>query len=310
MRLYPVPFITHETELYSMKKYLGMFFALSAGILWGIIGLFVRYFSGLGMDSLQTGFIRMGIGCLCTLSYMLLFRRKDLRIRLKDLWCFAGSGLVSMLMACVTYFKAMQYVSLSAAAILMYTAPVYVALFGMLFFKERITKKTVFAMVLAFAACVLVCAPSHSGGLSPAGIAFGLCAGVCFALYSVFARFAYNRGYGTWTITFYSFVFSTLGAALLCDMGGVAEIMAMPASWSWALCLGVICAFAPYALYGLALKSLSGSVVTILSSVEPVVATLTGVLLFHEPFGIAGLFGIALMLTAIVLLAGQKTKTE
>ena len=290
-----------------MKKYLGMFFALSAGILWGIIGLFVRYFSGLGMDSLQNGFIRMGIACFCTLLYMLLFRRRELRIRLKDLWCFAGCGLVSMLMACVTYFKAMQYVSLSAAAILMYTAPVYVTMFGALFFKERITKKTVLAMVLAFAACVLVCAPAHSGGLPPIGILFGLCAGVCFALYSVFARFAYNRGYGTWTVTFYSFVFSTLGAALLCDMGGVAAIMSMPASWPWALGLGVVCAFAPYALYGLALKSLSGSTVTILSSVEPVVATLTGVLLFQEPFGITGLFGIILMLAAIILLAKQQS---
>lgn len=286
-----------------MKRYLSMVFALASGVLWGIIGLFVRYFSTLGLDSLQTGLIRMGLACLCTLLYLLLFRWKDLKIRLKDLWCFAGCGLVSMLMTCVTYFKAMQHVSLSVAAILMYTAPVYVTLFGAVLFKERITKKTVIAMVLAFAACVLVCAPSHSGALSAVGIVFGLLAGLCFALYSVFARFAYMRGYGTWTITFYAFVFSTAGAALMCDMSGVVTVLALPASLPWALGLGIVCAFAPYALYGLALKSLSGSTVTILSSVEPVVATLTGVLMFGEPFGIMAAFGIVLMLTAIILLA-------
>lgn len=286
-----------------MKRYLSMFFALGAGVLWGIIGLFVRYFSDLGLDSLQVGLIRMGIACLCTFLYMLLFRRSELKIRLKDLWCFAGSGLVSMLMACVTYFKAMQHVSLSVAAILMYTAPVYVTVFGALFFKEKITKKTVVAMVLAFAACVLVCAPSHTGGFSAVGIVFGLLAGVSFALYSVFTRFAYLRGYGTWTVTFWSFVFSTAGAAVMCDIGGVIEVFAMSATLPWALCLGVVCAFAPYALYGLALKKLSGSTVTILSSVEPVVATLTGILMFGEPFGILAAFGIVLMLAAIFLLA-------
>lgn len=286
-----------------MKRYLSMFFALSAGVLWGIIGLFVRYFSDLGLDSLQTGLIRMGIACLCTFLYMLLFRRSDLKIRLTDIWCFIGCGLVSMLMACVTYFKAMQHVSLSMAAILMYTAPVYVTIFGALFFKERITKKTVIAMILAFTACVFVCAPSHSGGLSVIGIGFGLLAGICFALYSVFTRFAYLRGYGTWTVTFWSFVFSTAGAAVLCDMGGVIEVFALPATLPWALGLGVVCAFAPYALYGLALKKLSGSTVTILSSVEPVVATLTGILFFGEPFGILAAFGIVLMLAAVFLLS-------
>ena len=302
MQPYPVALKMFETELI-MKKYIGMFFALSSGILWGIIGLFVRYFSDLGLSSLQVGFVRMAMACLCTFVYMMLMRRKELRIRLKDLWCFAGSGLVGMLTACVTYFISMDKISLSAAAILMYTAPVYVTLFGVLFFKERVTKKTVFAMILAFAACVFVCAPSHNGSLSAAGIGFGLCAGVSFALYSVFARFAYNRGYSTWTVTFYSFAFSALGAGILCDVGGVVQVMALPASWPWGLCLGIVCAFAPYVLYGLALKRLSGSVVTILSSVEPVVATITGVLCFSEPFGLTGKLGIGLMLAAIFLLA-------
>lgn len=286
-----------------MKQRIGSVFALSAGILWGIMGIFVRHFSSLGLDSLEIGEIRIGFGFFAILLYLVCFHRKLLKIQLKDLWCFAGAGIASVLLVCFTYFKAMQYTSLAVASVLLYTAPIFVMLFSAVLFKEAITRKKVLALVLAFLGCVFVSGMGSEHQISVTGLLLGLGAGISYSMYSIFSRYAIRRGYGAWTITFYAFLFCILAGAFLCDWSAIGQVMAQPVNLAWGLGLGVCTAFAPYVLYSLSLERLESSLASILASVEPVVATLSGFFLFHEALPGSGILGILLTLTAVVLLS-------
>ena len=67
-----------------------------AGILWGSMGIFVRKFEECGLGSLDIVVIRV-ITTMCILFLFLLFyNRSLLRIKLRDLWCFLGTGLLSI----------------------------------------------------------------------------------------------------------------------------------------------------------------------------------------------------------------------
>lgn len=293
-----------------MKKHIGALCAVGGGALWGMMGIFVRYFSGEGLGSLETGQIRVTFGFAAVMVYMLIFRRDLLKIKLKDAWCFAGAGIGSVLLVCWSYFKAMQYISLAAAGVLLYTAPIFVTLLSALLFKEKITVKTVAALVLAFFGCVLVSGLGSESALPTVGVLLGLCAGVGYSLYSIFGRYAVKLGYGAWPMTAYSFLFAMIAGAFLCDWELLLSVMSKPQSLLYALGLGVGTCFAPYILYSTSLEYLPGSTASILASVEPVVAAIISVLMFAEPFSLASLAGTVLVLGAVVLTSVRFTKKK
>ena len=74
----------------------------------------------------------------------------------RDIPLFLGLGLGSVLFFTVCYFKSIEMLPLSIAAILLYTSPIWVTLMSVLFFKERLTLRRVAALVLAFGGCLPV----------------------------------------------------------------------------------------------------------------------------------------------------------
>ena len=288
---------------------------LAAGTLWGLMGLFVRRLNAAGLGSMEVAELRILTGLALVGLYLLIARRDLLRVRLRDLWCFFGTGVISLLLFSNCYFTAMRYASLSAAAVLLYTAPAFVMVLSLLLFRERLTARKGAALGLAFLGCVLVSGLGSDAALSLPGLLFGLGAGFFYALYSIFGRYAIRRGYQAWTLTFYTFLFCALGGAALTDWGAVGAALSAsgPGTAGWILTMGVVTAVLPYVLYAVGLEHMESSRASILASVEPVVGTLVSVLLFHEPLTAGGVAGTALVLSAVALLslpARAKTAQE
>ena len=274
--------------------------ALGAACLWGLIGLFTRNLSALGFASGDTLIVRCAVAAALFGLLLLVRERKGFRIRLRDLWCFLGSGICSLLFFTFCYFQAIERMEMSVAAILLYTAPIFVMLMSAVVFRERITARKGLALAVAFAGCCLV---SGGGGkLTGAGLLYGLGAGFGYALYSIFARLALDRGYSSTTVNFYSCLFSCVGACLI---WGLHPFALAASSWQAAglsVGIGVVCCFLPYLLYTYALTGCEPSRASILCTAEPVVAAVMGVAAFGEPMtpGIAA--GMALTIGAIALL--------
>ncbi len=287
-----------------MKKNKFTIAILAAGCLWGFMGLFRRYMGEAGFSSSNIIVLRCGIAALCFGVTLLFTGREQFRIKLRDIWCFLGSGIVSLLFFTFCYFQAMNYMSLSAAAILLYTAPAIVTLFSAALFRERLTATKLAAVVLAFFGCALVSGlGSGDMALSTLGILYGLGAGFGYAMYSIFARYALERGYSSNTINFYSCLLASIGAALIWGLDGVFGAMTASAgNLALAAGTGVLTCFLPYLLYTYGLTGMETGRASIMASVEPVVATIVGAVVFHESMSALSYAGVALVLSAVVLL--------
>lgn len=280
-----------------------LFAVLAAGAFWGTMGFFARSLYAAGFGPLEVAQTRITTGLLLVGLYILLFNRSQFKVKLKDIWCFLGTGIVSLLLFSTCYFSALNYTSLAVAAILLYTAPFFVMLMSLVLFKEKMNGKKVFALLLAFTGCVLVSGVSGDESFSWIGILLGLGSGFFYALYSIFGRYAINRGYGAWTMTFYTFLFCSIGCAFLSDWQVIGSVMAEDsANILWVLGLGFVTAFLPYVLYSTGLEHMESSKASILASVEPVVSALFGVFVFHETMSLWGVLGIVMVLGAIVVL--------
>lgn len=287
------------------------FAVLGAGILWGFMGFFRRTLDTMGLTAIGCIAVRCLFAAILFAAAILFTDRSAFKIRLKDLWVFFGSGILSLLVFGVCYFKAMDHMSLSTAAILLYTAPCFVILLSALLFKESLSGRKLAAMALAFAGCCLVSGIGSGGEkLTLTGLALGLGAGFCYALFSIFSRFAINRGYSALTINFYSCLLGGVGAFIVSGGDFIPCITVSGAGFAFAAATGLVTCFLPYLLYTYGLTGLENGKASIMASVEPVVATLVGIFIYHEGMTVMSACGILLVLSAIVLLNVKKPDRE
>ncbi|MBR4998770.1 MAG: EamA family transporter, partial [Clostridia bacterium] len=191
--------------------------AILAGILWGIISIFLKGLYAAGFSAIQVMFFR-GLFSSFFMAIFLFIKDKDLlKINLKDIWMFLGTGVISLTFFSLCYFYTILESGTSVAVILLYTSPIFVLLMSVLFFKEKITFVKIIALILTFAGCILVSGIGGQGGLSTKGFFIGLCAGFGYALYSIFSRIALKK-YDSLTVTFYTFLFSAISIIPFCSI--------------------------------------------------------------------------------------------
>lgn len=197
----------------------------------------------------------------------------------------------------------MSLMTLSAAAILLYTSPVFVILISAAVFRDRITGRKILAMLLAFAGCCLV--SGIAGGnmkISTVGLLYGLGSGIGYALYSIFGKLAMQRGYSSITVNLYSCALAALGSGLIWGFSEPVAITFSSAPMAlFCLCAGIVTCFLPYLLYTFGLSKIDAGRASIIVSVEPVVATLVGIAAFGESMDVWAAAGIILVLSGIVI---------
>lgn len=288
---------------------------LFAGILWGVINLFVKTLSAHGLDAFQISAVRMTGAVLVFFFVVLIKDRSKFRIHWKDVWMFACTGIVSVVLFNTCYFYTMINSQASVAVVLLYTSPVFVMLLSAIFFKEKITSQKVIALCLTFAGCVLVAGVLGGNYEIPAFVILtGIAAGLFYALYSIFGNIALKK-YDTVTVTFWTFFFAFIGAVPMGKPGRTLAVFAAePVLILWGLGIGVVSTMLPYYFYTWGLNRMDPSRAAILVAVEPLVGSVIGMTVFGEPHNVLKVLGIILILAAIVVLnvrlQSRKQKTE
>ena len=291
------------------KRSIGPLLIILAGCFWGSMGIFVRRLTTFGFSSVQIVAIRVTLAALFFGVLLLIKDRSGFRIALRDLPLFLGLGFGSILFFTVCYFTAINMMSLSTAAILLYTSPIWIMLMSVLFFREKLTGRKLLALGLAFAGCVLVSGISGEG-ITLTGLLIGLGSGLGYGLYSILGTVALRK-YSPYTVTTWTFLFAAAGSWLIC---GPADMVSKFAAAENLLSLLLFCgltalvtAVVPFLAYTLGLRTVEASRAGILATIEPLVATLVGILVFSEPLTLLSGLGILLILSAVVIL---NRKTE
>ena len=170
-----------------MKKYVPHICVLASGVLWGFIGLFNRRLTGAGLSVGSIVLIR-NFGSLVLLGVLFLIKDRGIfRIKAKHIPIFLGTGVVSVLLFTLCYFSCQRLCSLAVAAALLYTSPAFVVIFSAILWKDRITKKKLLALLLAFLGCTLVTGLwSGSASVTLWGAVLGVASGLFYGLYSIF----------------------------------------------------------------------------------------------------------------------------
>lgn len=274
---------------------------LAAAALWGIIGVWNRRLMAGGLSPYSIVVVRNCGGLVLLTAVMALRDRSVFHVERQHLKYFFGTGVVSVVLFTVCYFSCQEICSLAVASILLYTAPAIVVVLSAILWREPVTKKKLLALGLTLVGCALVCGVfSGSLTVTGGGIALGLGAGFFYALYSIFGRYALAH-YGPMTVTVWTFVFAGAASLVLVRPAELAAL-AQPSMALTAVGLVVCSTVLPYILYTRGLARVEAGKASILASLEPVVASVAGVVLFGEPMSPLTAAGIVCVLAGVYIL--------
>ena len=172
-----------------------------------------------------------------------------------------------------------------------------------LIWKDKITKRKLLALVIAFLGCCFV-AGVLNGQLTVTteGLLLGIGSGLFYSSYTIFGRLALKH-YQPFTVTFYTFLIAGIGSLFMTNAQDLYTTFHSPTGILLSLGLMVLGTVLPYILYTKGLNDLGDSgKASILASIEPVVASLVGIAAFGEPMTLGVVLGLVCILASVYIL--------
>ncbi|HEU4558725.1 MAG TPA: EamA family transporter [Longimicrobium sp.] len=280
---------------------MGYLYVLAAAVLWGMIGPVSRLALGGGVDPLEIAFWRAVIAAACFGVHAMVIRQT--RLARRDLPLALGFGLFGVSVFFGAYQLAVQAGGAALAAVLLYTAPVWVALLSFLFLREPMPPRKVAAVTLAIAGVAGIALAGGGGTirLTPAALFWGLLSGWAYALYYLVGRRAFER-YHASTFFLYALPVGALGLLPFVRFGSKTA-----GEWAVLVFLALVPTYGSYLLYSIGVTKIEATRAATVASIEPVVAAVAAYLMWNERMGIGGyLFALLVVLAVILMVTGEQ----
>jgi drug/metabolite transporter (DMT)-like permease len=283
----------------------GFLYVLAAAFMWGVIGVFTKFVLAEGVSALEIAFWRAVFGWMFFLVHAAV--AGQLRAHRKDLPALLGFGVICVTLFYGAYQIAIRDVGMAMAAVLLYTAPAWVALLSRLVLKEEMTlvKAVCVAMTILGVACISLGPKLTSGStidLNLFGLAAGLLSGFTYALYYIFGKkFLYR--YPTPTIFVYALPF---GALLLLPF--VHFVHKSPEAWLLMIGMALVTSYGAFSVYYAGLKRMEATHASVVATFEPLVAAVLAYALFGEKFSLLGYAGSSLIIVAVLMVVLSGTR--
>ncbi|QED48380.1 DMT family transporter [Cytobacillus dafuensis] len=286
-----------------MKKLLPYLMIAAGASLWGIIAFFVKGLADYGFTSMEIVAIRVIYAAIFLLFIGIIHYRKQMILyRFTDIRFFIGTGIFSVVFFNFCYFTTISQMNISIAVILLYTAPAFVTILSFIFLKESLNMNKLIAVIGTIIGCILIAGVSAGdSNLTFIGVITGLGSGLGYALYTIFSKFALKK-YQPFTITLYTFIVAAIFLLPITQLWQKVDLLLNSNVLLYSIGLGFIPTVLAYFIYTWGLQKTEGSKAAVIATVEPVVATLLGVMLYGEKLGLIQIAGAILILCSVIIV--------
>lgn len=212
-----------------------------------------------------------------------------------------GLGLAGYSAQAGLFFSSLEHIDASLASLLLYLYPALVCCAAVALGRERLTRRTAGALVVASAGTALVLLGGGTGALDGLGVALAVGAAIAYTAYLLVADGVLGRA-----DPFVLSALITTGAAItLVAWGagpGTLETGVSTDGWLLIVAIAFASTVLPISTLLLGMRRVGASTASIVSTVEPVVTVSLAMVLFGDALGVVQLAGGALVLAAVVVL--------
>lgn len=273
-------------------------------VLLGVLGaslssIFVRLSTA---PSLILVFYRVGMATLLLAPAILVKNRRELQaltVRKVGL-CLASGAALGLHFA--TYFESLRFTSIAASVVLVDTEVLFVAVISILLFRKRLGKQAWLAIFLALAGSVIIAMADTAGGGPDAlrGDLLALCGAFFVAVYTMIGSVC-RRSVSTNVYTFLVYLSASLTVLIIALASGQAITGYGNVNYLTGFGMALFCTLMGHSVFSWSLKYLPPAFVSTAKLLEPVFASVLGLLLFREVPGILTVIGGLIIIFAVIL---------
>ncbi len=281
----------------------GYLYVCLASVLFAISGTSSKFLFNTGITPSQLIQMRTTLAWAGLMIWLWLRHSNLLKISLRDLPYFVLLGVFGLGSAQFFYLFAISKISVSAAILLHYTGPAFVALYVVFIQRQKIGYISVISIFGALTGCFFVVKAYNPQllVLNRLGIISGLLAAVSFAVYSISSDYG-MRKYSPYTVLFYGLLFAMLMWNLLHPPLEALMHIYSPVQWGWILFIGTFGTIIPFGLYFLGIKRIRPTHASITAILEPISASAIAAVFLGEMMTPLQISGGVLVIVSIVML--------
>jgi drug/metabolite transporter (DMT)-like permease len=266
-----------------------------------------------GVEAITIMAMRLGFSApfYIAIFWLALRRRRQSGLpplQKRDMALAALLGLLGYYACAWLDIEGIKYITAQLERLLLFTYPIFVFIFGAMFFGKPLTKGAVFAVLIAYAGIGLI---FLSGDIAvginvPLGSAMVLFCAALFALFQLFAKPMISRlgspvftccaMLGAGAMIFVHFVTENI------IFGGIAQVINLPTRiWILGIALALFSTLLPSFVVNLAISRVGPQATSAVGMIAPISTIFLAVFILGEPFGVIDGVGTLITVSGIAL---------
>ena len=266
------------------------------------------YAIGIGVNSVL--FYRYFLAVIIYFIWLKFFKKASLKISRQEIIPLFFLGIFFSLSS-LTLFEAFHYIEAGIACTILFIYPVMVAIIMAIFFKEKITKTVIFAILLTSIGIILLYKGKPDTALSIKGILIVLTSALLYALYIVGVKnIKPVKVMNSARLSFYVMLFGLIVYIVNLKFCTTLQMLPNLKAWLFAIGLALFPTIISLETITIAIQLIGSTNTAILGALEPLTAIFFGIMFFHEQLTLRISIGIILILFGVFLIISRKMKVD
>lgn len=266
------------------------------------------YAIGIGVNSVL--FYRYFLAVIIYFIWLKFFKKASLKISRQEIIPLFFLGIFFSLSS-LTLFEAFHYIEAGIACTILFIYPVMVAIIMSIFFKEKVTKTVIFAILLTSIGIILLYKGKPDTALSIKGILIVLTSALLYALYIVGVKnIKPVKAMNSARLSFYVMLFGLIVYIVNLKFCTTLQMLPNQKAWLFAIGLALFPTIISLETITIAIQLIGSTNTAILGALEPLTAIFFGILFFHEQLTLRISIGIILILFGVFLIISRKMKVD
>lgn len=266
------------------------------------------YAIGIGVNSVL--FYRYFLAVIIYFIWLKFFKKASLKISRQEIIPLFFLGIFFSLSS-LTLFEAFHYIEAGIACTILFIYPVMVAIIMSIFFKEKVTKTVIFAILLTSIGIILLYKGKPDTALSIKGILIVLTSALLYALYIVGVKnIKPVKAMNSARLSFYVMLFGLIVYIINLKFCTTLQMLPNLKAWLFAIGLALFPTIISLETITIAIQLIGSTNTAILGALEPLTAIFFGIMFFHEQLTLRISIGIILILFGVFLIISRKMKVD
>jgi len=290
-----------------VKKINGIIYTVVSSAAFGIMPILAKIAYKGGANAVTVLFLRFFLAALILLPYIVV-TKKDFKINRAQLKHIIFLGIIGYTATTFTLFISYNYISVGLATTIHFVYPVIVTVFAVILYKEKLHLSKIFALVLSVLGIYLLVG-NGSLALNFKGIGFALVSGFFYAYYIVGVSHSEVSKIDNYVLTFYLASIAAISLFIMGMINGQLNFNIQAYSVLASSGIALVSTVLALTMFLKGVKIIGPSSAAILSTLEPIVSIILGVLILKEELSFSIISGCILILFSVIILTlGQREK--